>query len=91
LKFLASCDPKANANHVTSFVADGSDRSFQREMYAPRELDGPAAVVGLAGEAQLLRAAGVAVVARRPDLLLKHMPTRRKERRDKGEKEKMRR
>ena len=91
MKFLASCDPKANANLITSFVADGSDRSFQRETYAPGELDGPAAVVGLAGEARPLRAAGVTVVARRPDLLLKHMPTRRKERRDKGEKEKMRR
>ena len=70
MKFLASCDPKANANLVTSFVTDGSNRSFQRETHAPGELDGPAPVVGFAGEAQPLRAAGVTVVARRPDLLL---------------------
>ena len=82
MKFLASCDPKANANLVTSFVADGSDWSFQRETYVPGELDGPATVVGLAGEARPLRVAGVAVVARRPDLLLEaHTHAKEREKR----------
>ena len=51
-------------------------------MYAPGELDGPAAVVGFAGEAWPLRAAGVAVVSRRPDLLLEaHTHAKEREKR----------